>query len=78
MILAQAAQKEKLMKKYRLTKITVRTREMVAMSKNAEIETQISVCPICHSPVSQSLPIVGTNFEKQLTELPPAEVSNKR
>ena len=67
------------MKKYRLTKITVKTREIVSMSKNMESETQSSVCPICHSPLALSLSAAEnsnaeTNRETRLAAFPPAEV----
>lgn len=61
------------MKKYRLTKITVKTREIVSRSKNAASEIEISVCPVCHAPVSAPLP----DAEKRLAELPPATARNE-
>ena len=43
------------MKKYRLTKITVKTKEIVALSKNAAGETQLLVCPFCHHALPTAL-----------------------
>lgn len=71
------------MKKYRLTKITVKTREIVSMSKDSADDIHIPICPICHSPLNSSLPAaensaVETNVEKRLATLSPAEVSDER
>ena len=59
------------MKKYRLTKITVKTREVISMSRAAKGEIQTSVCPVCHSPLAAILPFA----EKQPAELASAEFS---
>lgn len=43
------------MKKYRQTRITVKTREIISVSRNAANETasdvQNHVCPLCRSPL---------------------------
>ena len=59
------------MKKYRLTKIKIRTREIIASSKNPNScdENQTPVCPVCHSPLAVALP----SAEKTVKELLPAE-----
>jgi hypothetical protein len=44
------------MKKYRLTKITVKTREIISVSKTAAEEIENSVCPVCHAPLPIPLP----------------------
>lgn len=44
------------MKKYRLTKITVKTREIISAQKTAPEEIENSVCPVCHAPLPVSLP----------------------
>lgn len=45
------------MKKYRLTKITVKTREIISAQKNTTNEIQTPVCPICHSPIAKLSPV---------------------
>ena len=45
------------MKKYRLTKITVKTREIISVPATAANENETAVCPVCHAPLpSLSLP----------------------
>ena len=44
------------MKKHRLTKITIKTREIISLPKNAADEVQNSICPICHAPLTPYLP----------------------
>lgn len=65
------------MKKYRLTKITVKTREIISLSKNAANESEISICPVCHSPFSAMLPAAESSAapaaQKRPAELPSAE-----
>lgn len=39
------------MKKYRRTKITVKTREIISVSKTATNEIETAVCPVCHTPL---------------------------
>ena len=61
------------MKKYRLTKITVKTTEIISISKGA----QDSVCPLCQQPLSALIaPNESSaglqNSEPRLTELSPA------
>lgn len=56
------------MKKYRLTKITVKTKEIVVMRKNAADENQTAVCPACQAPLAEALPAV----ENRTAELIPA------
>jgi hypothetical protein len=62
------------MRKYRLTRITVKTREIVSLSKKAADENENSVCPVCHAPLSASLPAA----EKRLVELSPAKASGEQ
>lgn len=50
-ILAHSAQKEKRMKKYRLTKITVKTREVISVPATAVNESETAVCPFCRAPL---------------------------
>jgi len=45
------------MKKYRLTKITVKTREIVSVSKASAHEAAEAVCPFCHAPLATGLPV---------------------
>jgi len=71
------------MKKYRLTKITVKTREIISMPGNAVHEAESSICPVCHAPLSVSLPAskssaAATSNEKPSAELPSARVSGNQ
>ena len=50
-ILAHSARKEKRMKKYRLTKITIKTREIISVPAAAANENEIAVCRVCHTPL---------------------------
>jgi hypothetical protein len=64
------------MRKYRLTKITVKTREIISMSK----ETSDSTCPVCHQPLSALRPAAESSAvlpktEKRTAELPPADLA---
>lgn len=66
------------MKKYRLTKITVKTREIVSVSENATDETAAPICPVCHSSLYTSLTAAEDaaaerDGEARLTKLLPAE-----
>jgi len=62
------------MKKYRLTKITVKTREIVLLPKNAADRNENPVCPLCHAPLNASLPAA----EKRPVELSPAKASGEQ
>jgi hypothetical protein len=62
------------MKKYRRTKITVKTREIVSLSKNAAGEIEISVCPVCQAALSAPLLDAG----RRLAELPTAPATDDR
>jgi len=62
------------MKKHRLTKITIKTREIISLSKLATNETETSHCPICYAPINKILS--ETRAEKQTNELP-AEIQYK-
>jgi hypothetical protein len=78
-ILAHSARKEKRMKKYRLTKITVKTREIISMSKTAAGENENSVCPVCHAPLSAFLPAAEHSndaacIDERTDELPTAKL----
>lgn len=66
------------MKRYRLTKITVKTRKIVSAAKTAPGETEIPVCPVCHSPflTVSTLPTTAssaavTESKTTAAELPP-------
>lgn len=61
------------MKKYRRTTITVKTREIVSLSKTAAGEIKISVCPVCHAAICAPLPDAG----QRLAELPPAPAADR-
>jgi hypothetical protein len=50
-ILTHSAQKEKRMKKYKLTKITIKTREIISVPATAAGEHETAVCPVCHAPL---------------------------
>lgn len=60
------------MKKHRLTKITIKTRETVSLSKNAANETPFAVCPVCHTPISIQLPPVENSAAESEKRLLPA------
>lgn len=59
------------MKKYRLTRIKVKTREIVRLSKDTADEDQIAVCPLCRTPFALALP----SAEKPPPALTPADDS---
>ena len=59
------------MKRYRLTEITFKTREIVSVSKQA----QDSICPLCHQSLSNSIPVEQNSAEMQKTERQTAEFS---
>jgi hypothetical protein len=68
------------MKKYRLTKITVKTREIISFSKDTTDEMQNAVCPVCQAPLPFSLPVTensagAANARKRPNEILPAKVS---
>lgn len=66
------------MKKYRLTKITIKTREVISLSKNSTGETKSSVCPTYHTTISIELPQginSGAEGKERLTRFLPAENS---
>lgn len=72
------------MKKYRLTKITVKTKETISLSNEAVGETQMPVCPFCHhalptplAAAENSAAEINTN-EPQSTLLLSAQVSSDR
>jgi hypothetical protein len=69
------------MKKYQLTKITVKTREVVFLSRDTNDETQNAVCPVCHAPLSAKIPLAeksagAANIRQPPGELPPATGSD--
>jgi hypothetical protein len=57
------------MKKYRQTRITVKTREIISFSRNAVSETADNlnnfVCPLCQSPVltTPSAALLKTDYD---------------
>lgn len=59
------------MKKHRLVKITVRTREIISLRKDAADEIKNSVCPICHAPLATEKVVANA-------ELMPAEFSDNQ
>lgn len=66
------------MKRYRPTKITVKTRETVSLVKKGDENNIKTVCPICCSPLSSSFPVpessaVASQSVKRTAELPTAE-----
>jgi hypothetical protein len=65
-ILAHSARKEKPMKKYRLTKITVKTREIISVAKTAATGNEDTVCPVCRAPLPVFLPAAGAAAEVDL------------
>lgn len=82
-ILAQAAQKRNKMKRLRLTRISIKTREVIYLSQKTVNDTLVSVCPVCHSALSASLPAAESpaavlNNETQTTRLSPADDSGKQ
>jgi len=63
------------MRKYRLTKITVKTKEIISTAKHE----QDSTCPFCHQSLSALIPAtegsaVPPDIKKRTAELPPAKV----
>jgi hypothetical protein len=57
------------MKKYRLTKITVKTREIISVSKTtAANETEIEICPVCHTPRPVLLPAAENSHDAALID----------
>jgi len=56
------------MKRYRLTKIKVKTREIVRLSNDAAHDHETAFCPVCHAPLKNSL----TGPETGAPELLPA------
>lgn len=55
-------------KKYRLTKITVKTRESVWLAKQAANESDASACPLCHSPMPAFVPPAPESFSRRAAE----------
>jgi hypothetical protein len=49
------------MKKYRLTKVRIKTREIISVAGYAETENQAPVCPVCHSPLAAALSPIERN-----------------
>jgi hypothetical protein len=69
------------MKKYRLTKITVKTREIVSLATAPATVTPENICPVCHSPLSKIHPVGGaqtalTKGAEEPIALPAADPSN--
>ena len=62
------------MKKYRLVKIRIKTREVISVSENAEKTVHPSVCPVCHSPLAVALPAA----ENHPAEILPADLANEK
>jgi hypothetical protein len=57
------------MKKYRLTRIRIKTREIVRQSKPPADEAAAAICPLCRSPLA--LPVAEsakTNEKETLNE----------
>lgn len=70
------------MKKYRQTKITVKTRETISFFKTAANETANdlpnSICPLCHSQLLAAAPPLGVEkAEHDCTTEEIAEKQNK-
>ena len=58
------------MKKYRLVKIKIKTREIISVPESAAHAAHTSVCPVCHSPLAVALPVAENNPAKMLTAGP--------
>ena len=54
------------MKKYRLVKIKIKTREIISVPESTAHPAGASVCPICHSPLAVALPVAENHPAKIL------------
>ena len=65
------------MKKYRLVKIKIKTREIISVPESTAHAAHASVCPVCHSPLAVALPEAENNPAKMLTTGAADEKNNK-
>jgi hypothetical protein len=66
-ILTHSAQKEKRMKRYRLTKITIKTREIISAPATAANKHETAVCPVCHAPLPVLVPAAQSSKNADLS-----------
>lgn len=52
------------MKKYRITKITVKTREIFSTAKSSTGENSFAVCPVCNTTLGESVSTAEKNAEE--------------
>lgn len=68
------------MKRHRLTKITVKTRETILLSRSGGAAQELTVCPYCHNPINR-VPAAAdggdypADAERRTATLPPSPVN---
>jgi hypothetical protein len=56
------------MKRYRLTKITVKTKEIISLRTDQTNGQSANVCPVCNTPLSPFLPATEDSPERMNIE----------